>query len=149
MSIFSALSLNNIFGNNGNHGGAGSLAVASPFEFDGDMPQEIADFYSLPAEATADDVLDAAEQAAEAQEEAWLHSKLMRHHTKTLEAYAKIYENQLQYSEQVMNVDQKIQQARLKYSRAAARYGFNSQEKEVQVNAYDSVYSSVGSNMNF
>lgn len=140
----------------GMFGGGGStgitstrLKVGDATLIDGDLPNQITQRYVLPAEVSASQVLEEARVAGNVKALAYLHTKFSRHRLKQLQEYAKIYTNQLKYSQEAMRVEEQLQSEKAMHGEAVIRHAFGSQEKHVQLSGYEQAFESVGSSFEF
>lgn len=139
----------------GMFGGSGSeitttrLNVGNATLIDGDLPSEITERYMLPAEVTATQVLEEAKVAGNVTAKSYLHTKLSRHRLRQLQEYAKMYTNQLAYSQEAMKVEEQLQSEKAKHGQAVIRHAFGSQEKHAQLSGYEAAFENVGSSFDF
>ncbi len=140
-------------GGNGNRGSitkANSLAISGHVgDVAGDIPSEMVPYYILPDKITDTQVLEAAENSSELEAEAWLHTQMKRHYSRSLKSMATMYTNQLEYAEEVAKTDLDIQQKRNKYAKMLTRYDFMTNQTASGLESYRKTFSSVGTKLHF
>jgi hypothetical protein len=125
------------------------LRVGNATQIEGDLPSSIRARYSLPAYATAQQVLNEAEVAGSQKAQLWLHTKFSRHRLKQLQSLAAMYTNQLKYSQEAMKVEEGIQRERAMHGEAVIRHAFGSQEQQRQLGGYEQAFNEVGDSFRF
>ncbi|MBD6621176.1 hypothetical protein FNW02_37145, partial [Komarekiella sp. 'clone 1'] len=122
-----------IFGSRNDGVVSTDLRVGDATQIEGNIPGTIRDRYSLPAYATAQQVLDEAEVAGTLKAQKWLHTKFSRHRLKQLQSLAEMYKNQLTYSQEAMKVEEDLQRTKELHGEGVIRHAFGSQEQQRQL----------------
>ncbi len=138
-----------LFGNRNDGVVSTDLRVGDATQIEGNIPGTIRARYSLPAYATAQQVLDEAEVAGTLKAQKWLHTKFSRHRLKQLQSLAEMYKNQLTYSQEAMKVEEDLQRTRALHGEAVIRHAFGSQEQQRQLGGYEKAFDEVGDSFRF
>ncbi|YAF99443.1 MAG: hypothetical protein AB3A66_30310 (plasmid) [Nodularia sp. CChRGM 3473] len=138
-----------IFGSKNDGVVSTDLRVGDATQIEGNIPATIRDRYSLPAYATAKQVLDEAEVAGTLKAQKWLHTKFSRHKLKQLQSLTEMYKNQLAYSQEAMKTEEDLQRTRALHGEAVIRHAFGSQEQQRQLGGYEKAFDEVGDSFRF
>lgn len=138
-----------IFGSRNDGVVSTDLRVGDATQIEGNIPGTIRDRYSLPAYATAQQVLDEAEVSGTLKAQKWLHTKFSRHKLKQLQSLSEMYKNQLTYSQEAMKVEEDLQRTRALHGEAVIRHAFGSTEQQRQLGGYEKAFDEVGDSFRF